>query len=51
MKNDLNATIIRIKVEKNQMHGNQYVYSNINNEKQNLILKLLFISNNIKTIL
>lgn len=42
--------IINTKIEADQLY-HKYIYSNINNKKQNLILKLLSAINNIKSMI
>lgn len=45
-ENDFNAIIADTKIEADQIYG--CIYSDIDNERQNLMLKLLFAINNIK---
>lgn len=47
-ENDFDIVITDIKIEIDQLY-NRYVYGDINNKRENLILKLLSAINNIKS--
>lgn len=49
-ENDFDATIADIKIKADQLYS-KYVYSDIDNRKQNPILKLLFAIDNIKSVI